>query len=421
MKNRFKKGFKLSLATCICFILFIGEISFAQDWQYWGYDLKNTRTTSSIGPQTNKLSWQYGMGRCNTFTSALIVSKNTGYITDDMGNLYAIDLLNPKRTKWVYQIDQKYYYHRPSPVVNGDMVYVQSDDKIYGISSETGLPQKTYEVGAMVLGFTLYDGRLYVVSSENNLIAIEADSGGTKWKVKLLGEYGIPCYLAIDAGRNTIYAAGSSYLCAVDLINGASRCYYEFPAENHPIDESTKQGGGYYSMSTAPAIAEDGIIYAGHYDKMWAIHPDGTLKWAFIAKNPICASPAISGDTVYFGDMSGIFYALNRNDAQVKWIYETQAPVFGAAVIGGDGICYFKSGDANIYALSPDGNIKWVYGTTEHWELFSELTLANGQLFACVYNGILTFGDIPSEKPDKQEESEGHSEGFSVIKPLHIF
>lgn len=387
------RKFFSGLVICL-YIMAISSPILAQGnsagWASWGYNLENTRSTPSLGPQTNNLAWQYQSGRCNRFTSPLIVSNDMGYITDDIGNLYAIDLGNPKSTKWVYRIEEKYYYSPPSPFLDGNSVYVNSGIKISAISTQSGLPQKTYEIGAHVLGFTLHNKRLYVVDDDSNLSAIETNTGRIKWKIKLMDNF-IPCYPAIDKSRNVIYVAGESHLCAVDLTNGTSRCYFEFPDsdEDYPIAEK-EQDPGYYHRSTSPAIAEDGTVYIGHSDKMLAINPEGTLKWTFLA-SAIYSSAAISGDTIYFGDMSGMFYALNRNDASVRWSYQTQAPILSSAVIDGDKTSYFKSGDANVYALSSKGLLKWVYGTNQPYEPFTEITLGQ-ELYITVSNTILAFG-----------------------------
>lgn len=381
------------MAACLCIIAICSSVfaeGYGEEWTSWGYDLKNTRSTPSVGPQTNKLKWEYNIGRCGKLTSPLLVSGDTGYITDDLGRIYAIDLTNQKRTKWVYQLSEQYYYNRPSPFIDGDMIYVAGDKKIYAISTESGLPQKTYKVASGVAGFTLYNNEIYAIDEGNNLVAIEKDSGGIKWQIQLIDTYSMPCYPAIDSNLNAIYIGGDRYLCAVDLVSGISRWCYEFPKNEQP-PENSNSGDCYYS-SSAPAISEDGVIYLSHCENLYAIHPDGELKWEFMSTEMIRSSIAIFGDTLYFGDLSGMFYALDRNDASLRWYYQSQDMISSPPVVGKDGTCYFKSGDSNIYALSSDGNLKWVFATQKPWEISSELSLANGELHAAVSNNILTFG-----------------------------
>ena len=50
-----------------------------------------------------------------------------------------------------------------------------------------------------------------------------------------------------------------------------------------------------YSYSSAPAIASDGTIYVGVADKkIYAINPDGTLKWSTYTGSYGFSAPALS-------------------------------------------------------------------------------------------------------------------------------
>jgi outer membrane protein assembly factor BamB len=65
-------------------------------------------------------------------------------------------------------------------------------------------------------------------------------------------------------------------------------------------------GGGSFS---APVLDADGTIYAGATDfNLYALKPDGSLKWSFSpgVSIQIWTTPAIAGDgTVYFGAIMG--------------------------------------------------------------------------------------------------------------------
>ncbi|MDD5688935.1 MAG: PQQ-binding-like beta-propeller repeat protein, partial [Caldisericia bacterium] len=63
------------------------------------------------------------------------------------------------------------------------------------------------------------------------------------------------------------------------------------------------EGDGMHGIYSSPAIGSDGTIYVGTDDDyLYALNPDGTLKWKFKANNAISSSPAISSDgTIYVG------------------------------------------------------------------------------------------------------------------------
>ncbi|MBI2875893.1 MAG: PQQ-binding-like beta-propeller repeat protein [Candidatus Tectomicrobia bacterium] len=88
---------------------------------------------------------------------------------------------------------------------------------------------------------------------------------------------------------------------------------------------------------------------------------DGRVKWRFQADSLyILQRPAIGSDgTIVAHDSSGIVYAL-QPDGGLKWIFKTPAFAYGPPTIGTDGSVYVASLDT-LYALNPDGTLKWQF------------------------------------------------------------
>jgi outer membrane protein assembly factor BamB len=125
----------------------------------------------------------------------------------------------------------------------------------------------------------------------------------------------------------------------------------------------------YRGIGTSPAIASDGTIYFGSLnDTLYALNPNGTLKWCYSTNGDIYSTPAIGSDgTIYFGSYDSYFYALNP-DGTLKWRYRAGSDVYTSPAIGSDGTIYFGQmygeyhhGEFN--ALNPDGSLKWSYPT----------------------------------------------------------
>lgn len=119
-------------------------------------------------------------------------------------------------------------------------------------------------------------------------------------------------------------------------------------------------------LGSSPAIAEDGTIYIGSwYPYLYAINPNGTLKWMVSSGGSIFSSPAIAEDgTIYFGTMSGgnSIVAVNPNGSK-KWSYKTGDSITSDPAIGDDGTVYIGSCDNYLYALWPNGTLRWRFGT----------------------------------------------------------
>jgi len=126
-----------------------------------------------------------------------------------------------------------------------------------------------------------------------------------------------------------------------------------------------RTGGWIWST---PAIDEKGIVYIGSYDgRLYSINPNGTLNWRFQSGGSISSSPAIAEDgTIYFGTMGpdsyGRIYALFTNGTE-KWHYDTDYLVVSDPAIADDGTVYIGSGDTYFYALNPNGTLKWRFKT----------------------------------------------------------
>jgi outer membrane protein assembly factor BamB len=145
-------------------------------------------------------------------------------------------------------------------------------------------------------------------------------------------------------------------------------------------------GGG---IESSPAIGEDGTIYFGAHDnRLYAVNPNGTLKWSFYVGKPlygdkfdvykgILSSPAVAKDgTIYFSSLSDIFFAINA-DGTEKWRYELPitSDTWTSPVIGEDGTIYtgaarrklegsqqqeyYPEPIGGVYAFNPDGTLKW--------------------------------------------------------------
>jgi outer membrane protein assembly factor BamB len=99
---------------------------------------------------------------------------------------------------------------------------------------------------------------------------------------------------------------------------------------------------------------DDGTIYVGSNDnKLYAINPDGSLKWAFTTGGDVISSPAVGSDgSIYVGSNDNKVYAINPNGTP-KWQFGTGGDVRSSPAIASDGTIYIGSDDGFMYALDP--------------------------------------------------------------------
>jgi outer membrane protein assembly factor BamB len=151
-------------------------------------------------------------------------------------------------------------------------------------------------------------------------------------------------------GRDgTIYIGSSD--CKLYAINPDGTLKWQFSSSNE---------NGRFSSS--PAISVDESIYIGCDDyNLYAINADGTLKWKRDLGGQVFSSPAIGSDqTIYVGSANNRMHAYDTNgDAKTGWPYVTGGSVFASPAIGTNGTIYVGCMDQYFYAIHPDGTLYW--------------------------------------------------------------
>jgi outer membrane protein assembly factor BamB len=110
---------------------------------------------------------------------------------------------------------------------------------------------------------------------------------------------------------------------------------------------------------SSPIVDAENIIYFGSHDKrLYALRPDGTKKWEFLTEGQIVSSPTVDGNTcLYFTSVNGLFYALNL-DGTEKWRLRTGGVGEGSPTIGPEGSIYVGVNEF-LWRISPDGKKQW--------------------------------------------------------------
>lgn len=155
--------------------------------------------------------------------------------------------------------------------------------------------------------------------------------------------------------------AGFTYLITVDSKSAATVGQFTLS-----LTDSQWQAVTADTVTGAPAVASDGTIYVGGTDRaFYAVNPNGTQKWSYVAGGLIDTCSAAIGDdgTIYVGTSGGKFFAL-RPEGTSRWSHDfgTTAAVSNSPAIAADGTVYVKADDGYLYALDPaTGATKWRY------------------------------------------------------------
>lgn len=249
-----------------------------------------------------------------------------------------------------------------SPIVGPDgTVYVTSHDgHLYAIDAN-GKQRWKFATADRVWSTPAVaeDGTVYIGSDDDNLYAVAAATGKLRWKLRLgrceptigFGPEGARC--DVDGGP-TIGADGTIYVGGdgIHAVWPDGRLRWKLATGEH--------------VSTAPAIDDDGIVYAGSQDdSIYAINPDGTKRWELRTRGDVESSPAVGADgTVYAGSDDDLIYAITAG-GELRWKVATRGDVRASPAIGSDGTVYVGSYDNNLYAIEPNGAVRWRFAAAD--------------------------------------------------------
>ena len=327
-------------------------------WQQYQYGAGHTGRSPYAGPDSPGLVWSFplvGSPGSPAIDSDGTIYLSTGMLHEDtIGYLYAI---NPDGTqKWRTELE--ILPGSTSPAIGPDgTVYIHGSgtggntvaiEKMYAINPVDGSIKWTYlpngNTGMLTSPVSsspavLGDGTIYIGSMNTTLQAIHPD-GTLKWAVS-------PSSSSIDASPavatdGTIYIVDSSTTLYAYSPSGTKLWSYKFAP-------------GYGSNPQSPSIGPDGTVYIGgnlFNNALFAVNPDGTLKWSFATEEGVESTPAIGTDgTIYVGS-DGV-YAINPEGSQ-QWHYNLGFSETASPIIGSNGILYWDQ-----YSLNNDGTLRW--------------------------------------------------------------
>lgn len=360
-----EKAILMSKSTCSFILLIAVSLSATAlcsassgrgDWWMFQHDPQHTGRSSFVGPSgTPKIEWTFKIVdayKLNNLSLGVVGADGTIYVGSHGNSLYAV---NPDGTK-KWEFNAKGESLSPAIAIDGT-IYIGAIPALYAINPD-GIEKWEFDAGEWNFGYPpaiATDGTIYIPSLDGKLYAINPD-GTKKWAFHTT-ESDRDLYSSPAIGYDgTIYTGTADYLYA---INPNGKKIWGFNVQN--------------GIGSSPAIGPDGTIYVGSgMGKLYAIKPNGVLKWAFL---PFLgeSSPAIAHDgTIYIGSRDNKFYAINP-DGSKKWSLSTNGEV-GSPSIDANGIIYFASRDG-LTAVNPDGTKKWTCS-----EVGSSLTGKDGTL-----------------------------------------
>ena len=114
-----------------------------------------------------------------------------------------------------------------------------------------------------------------------------------------------------------------------------------------------------YGAESSPVIDKDGTVYVGSSEYLYAINPDGTIKWKIDISDWVEGITVGQEGTIYVLTWFGGELCAISSDGEKKWEVCIGDNAFASPVIDEEGIIYVGSTDAKFAAVYPNGTIKW--------------------------------------------------------------
>ncbi len=262
---------------------------------------------------------------------------------------------------------------RSKPTVKDGIVYVGAyDNNLYAIDAESGEFLWKYPTeGGIASSPHVYKGYVFVGSSDQVLYAISAESGRIQWTCPTQDRIWSSPRAAFD---HVFFGSDDQHLYAVNVHSG--RVAWKYQTDG--------------CVRSSPAVGEE-AIYVGCEDGIvYAVNTGGELSWRFRARRGVTSSPALTDEMIYVGSQDRHIYGLDIRSGWLAWRYRTDGPVISSPAVS-DGIVYAGSADGHLYALDAEGGrLVWRHATDDQVNS-SPLVFKNAVYFGSVDGGFYSL------------------------------
>lgn len=255
------------------------------------------------------------------------------------------------------------------------------------------------------------DGTLYATDRQFGEVVAIAPTGEVKWRSQL-PVHVAPLQPAIGPDGTLYwgytYGLGSNGGLLAMAPDGAVKWHFACDAYGPP-------GSNYYIVSSHAAVGRDGTIYIASEENdgpMYAVNPDGSLKWRASTRTTETGILRFSGPVALVGDSllvslrrqtsaPGLHHlvAVATGDGATRWSRPVSLSYFqpSGPVVGANGTVFVAIrpmvyGGASLFAFTPAGDTAW--SRRASWQMFSgSPTLWGGRLFVGnALGGVWVYG-----------------------------
>jgi len=253
----------------------------------------------AVDAASGELKWKFQTGDVVHASPAL--ADNTLYVGSWDSFFYALDAATGKE-KWRFktgedhEIANQVGIQSSAVVANGVVYFGCRDSNVYALDAATGAARWTFSnKGSWVIGTPIvHAGKLYFATSDSGrLHALEADSGNPVYSLELKW----PMFSSPAIAGGTLYIGShAGKMLALNL--KSQKLAWEF------LTDGAKRNGATYTKPDGSPNYEAAFKDFFHDDMIVGVDK-------MMSVGAVLSSPAIAGDTLYFGSTDGNLYAIS--------------------------------------------------------------------------------------------------------------
>ena len=242
---------------------------------------------------------------------------------------------------------------KSSPAIYDGIVFIGSSDaNVYAIDLQSGQQVWTYKTtDAIEATPCVVEGSVFVGSLDGFLYALNVKDGSLKWKYETEGQIlGAANWTRSPDGR--IWALVGSYdnkLHCVDSTTG--KVVWTYETDNY--------------INGSPAVSNQKAVFGGCDAIIHVVSLiDGSKVTQIDSGSYIAASAAFLDGEVYVGNYDNIFMRADIATGKIVWEYkESDAPFFSSPAIG-ENVVVFGGRDERVHCVGrDDGKVIWTFQT----------------------------------------------------------
>ena len=325
-------------------------------------------------PPPLKLRWRFKVAD-GAFESTPTIVGELAFIADLDGSVFALNLKTGK-PNWTFK--SEIGFATAAAFREGRLYLGDLDGLLRCLDAKTGKELWNFRSEAEInSSVSFYKESVLFGSQDATLYCLDAKKGTLIWKHMIADQ--IRCMPTVVEDRAFV-AGCDGFFHLVDVASGkeAGSVAIDSPTGATPavLDDLVyfgTEGGVFFALDwkkkktvwrfqddrsglpfrASAAVRKDQVVFAGHDKRVRSVDPKtGELKWEFVAKSRLEASPVLAGKTVWVGTSRGRLLALDSDHGKLQWEYECQGGLIGSPAVA-RGVLVVATDRGVVYCFEP--------------------------------------------------------------------